>query len=200
MYKLVSSLLMACISFSCYAQNIELPAPEKTGGKPLMEALSDRQSTREFSDKELDLQTLSNLLWSAYGFNRDNMRVVPSANNKQEFTVYAVLKSGVYAYDAKENSLILKVAGDLREKTGKQDFVTVAPLNLVYVADLNITSHREMAGIDCGFIAQNVYLYCASAGLGTVVRGWFDSEEIKAAFGLPENQEPILTQTVGYKK
>jgi nitroreductase len=199
MNKLIFSVLLACIGFSCYAQNIELPTPNKTGGKPLMDALSERQTTREFSDKELDLQTLSDLLWAAYGFNRDNMRVVPSANNKQEFTVYAALKSGVYAYDAKENLLVLKVAGDLREKTGKQPFVTVAPLNLVYVADLNVIS-RETAGVDCGFIAQNVYLYCASAGLGTVVRGGFDSNETKVAFGLAENQAPILTQTVGYNK
>jgi nitroreductase len=197
MNKLFYSVIMVCIGFSCYAQNIELPAPNKTGGKPLMDVLSERRSTRDFSDKELDKQTLSDLLWAAYGFNREGMRVVPSANNKQEFTVYAVLKSGVYVYDAKENLLVLKVAGDLREKAGKQDFVKVAPLNLVYVADLNVTS-RETAGTDCGFIAQNVYLYCASAGLGTVVRGWFDGDEIKTAFGLTENQAPVLTQTVGY--
>lgn len=191
--------MMACIAFSCYAEDIELPVPNKTGGKPLMDVLSERRTTRDFSDRELDRQTLSDLLWAAYGFNREGMRVVPSANNKQEFTVYVVLKSGVYAYDAKENLLLLKIAGDLREKTGKQDFVKAAPLNLVYVADLNVAS-RETAGTDCGFIAENVYLYCASAGLGTVVRGWFDGSEIKAAFGLKENQTPILTQTVGYSR
>jgi SagB-type dehydrogenase family enzyme len=188
---------MLCLGIACQAQDIVLPVPHQTGGKPLMDALSERRSTREFSDKELDLQTLSDLLWAAYGFNRDGMRVVPSANNKQEFTVYAVLKSGVYAYDAKENLLILKAAGDLREKTGKQDYMKAAPLNLVYVADLNLTS-RETAGTDCGFIAQNVYLYCASVGLGTVVRGWFDSDEVNAALDLKDNQAPILTQTVGY--
>jgi SagB-type dehydrogenase family enzyme len=199
MNRLILSVIMLCLGFSCQAQDIALPTPNKTGGKPLMDVLNERQSTREFSDKDLDVQTLSDLLWAAYGFNRDGMRVVPSANNKQEFTIYVVLKTGVYIYDAKENRLILKVAGDLREKAGKQDFVKTASLNLVYVADLNITS-RETAGTDCGFIAQNVYLYCASVGLGTVVRGWFDGDEIKAAFGLEENQAPILTQTVGYKR
>ncbi|MDR2056788.1 MAG: SagB/ThcOx family dehydrogenase [Dysgonamonadaceae bacterium] len=199
MNKLISLLIMVCIGLSCYAQDIALPSPNKTGGKPLMDALNDRRTTREFSDKELDVQTLSDLLWAAYGFNRENMRVVPSANNKQEFTVYVVLKTGVYVYDAQENLLILKVSGDWREKAGKQDFVATAPLNLVYVADLKITS-KETAGVDVGFIAQNVYLYCASVGLGTVVRGWFDGDEIKTAFGLDANQTPILTQTVGYKK
>ncbi|GHU74462.1 hypothetical protein FACS189413_19250 [Bacteroidia bacterium] len=184
---------------SCKAQNISLPQPQTTGGKPLMEALNDRQTTREFSDKELDTQTLSDLLWAAYGFNRDDKRTAPSANNRQEFILYVVLKSGVYVYDSKANELILKAEGDFRSATGKQDFVTVAPLNLVFVADLTKNS-AEGAAIDAGYISQNVYLYCASAGLGTVVRGWFDKAEVQAALQLSETEEPILTQTVGYKK
>lgn len=200
MNKLFISILMACICLSCTAQgDIKLPEPNRTGGIPLMDALNKRQSTREFSEQELDVQTLSDLLWAAYGFNREDKRTVPSALNKQEFTVYAVMKSGVYAYDAKENILYLKAEGDFRAKAGGQDFVATAPLNLVYVADLEKNT-REGATVDCGFIAQNVYLYCASAGLGTVVRGWFDKEELGAALQLNEKEVPILTQTVGYKK
>jgi nitroreductase len=199
MNKLFISMLMAGICLSCAAQDIVLPQPQKTGGKPLMEALNERQTTREFTDQALSEQTLSDLLWAAYGFNRVDKRTAPSANDKQEFILYVVLQSGVYTYDAQANVLKLKVAGDLRGKAGKQDFVSVAPLNLVYVADLTKNS-KEGAQGDCGYIAQNVYLYCASAGLGTVVRGWFDGEEIRAAFGLSETEEPILTQTVGYKK
>jgi SagB-type dehydrogenase family enzyme len=164
-----------------------------------MEALSDRQTTREYSDRELDEQTLSDLLWAAYGFNREDKRTAPSANDKQEFILYVVLKSGVYVYDAKENSLIQKVKGDFRAKTGKQEFVAGAPLNLVYVADLT-KNDAGGASADVGFISQKVYLYCASAGLGTVVRGWFDKEEVKTALQLSATEEPILTQTVGYKK
>jgi SagB-type dehydrogenase family enzyme len=199
MKKLFICMLMASFGLSCTAQDIPLPAPNQTGGKPLMEALKDRQTTREFSDKELSEQTLSDLLWAAYGFNREGGRTVPSANNKQEFILYVVLKSGVYVYDAKENILIQKVKGDFRSQTGKQDFVSVAPLNLVYVVDLDKNS-AEGAAVDVGFLSQNVYLYCASAGLGTVVRGWFDKEEVKAALQLGEKEEPVLTQTVGYKK
>jgi SagB-type dehydrogenase family enzyme len=193
-------MMAAGFFVSCAAQDLVLPPPVKTGGKPLMEALNDRQTTREFSDKELDSQTLSDLLWAAYGFNRDDKRVVPSANNKQEFTVYVVMKSGIYVYDAKENTLIQKKSGDFRTSTGKQDFVAVAPVNLVFVADMNLMQSKETANADCGYISQNVYLYCASAGLGTVVRGWFDADEVRKALELGENQEPILTQTVGYKK
>jgi nitroreductase len=199
MNKLILSVIMVSFGFSCIAQNITLPAPNTTGGLPLKDALSQRQTTREFSDKELDVQTLSDLLWAAYGFNREDRRVVPSANNVQEFIIYVVLKSGVYTYDAKENVLKLKVKGDCRNTAGKQDFVAVAPLNLVYVVDLNKTS-KETGSVDCGFIAQNVYLFCASEGLGTVVRGWFNGDEIKDTFQLGENEVPILTQTVGYKK
>ena len=195
---IVMLIMSFCISCTT-AQDIPLPQPRKTGGKPLMEALSERQSTREFSDRELDEQTLSDLLWAAYGFNREDKRTVPSANNKQEFIIYTVLKSGVYVYDAKANVLIQKVKGDFRDKTGKQDFVPVAPLNLVYVADLS-KNDASGAAVNVGFIAQNVYLYCASAGLGTVVRGWFDKTEVKAALQLSDTEEPILTQTIGYRK
>ena len=199
MKKVCIGLVVLLAGISCYAQDIKLPTPNKTGGMPLMEALSKRQTSREFSDKALEPQILSDLLWAAYGFNRNGMRTVPSANNVQEFIIYVTLQSGVYTYDAEANILKLKVKGDLRAKAGKQDFVATAPLNLVYVANLNKNS-AEGAGTDCGFIAQNVYLYCASAGLGTVVRGYFDKDEIKETFKLADNELPILTQTVGYKK
>jgi len=198
MNKLISIILMTTFCMSCAAQDIKLPAPNKTGGKPLMEALNERQTTREFSEKELDEQTLSDLLWATYGFNRDDKRTVPSSQNKQEFTIYVVLKVGIYVYDAKENVLIQKIQGDFRAKTGSQDFVASAPLNLVFVADLS-KNPIEAATVDCGYISQNVYLYCASAGLGTVARGWFEKDEVIAALQLGENEVPILTQTVGYK-
>jgi len=190
---------LTVLSFSLFAQDIELPAPQKTGGMPLMEALSLRQTTREFSSKELCPQTLSNLLWAAYGFNREDRRVVPSANNRQAFDVFVFLEKGVYLYDAKANALILKQEGDFRKSAGRQAFVAEVPVNLVYVADLGKQSSRDMVFADCGFIAQNVYLFCASEGLGTVVRGFFDKNELHQLLNLTEQQEVILTQTVGYK-
>ena len=158
-----------------------------------------RQSNRTFVDKDLDNQTLANLLWAAYGFNRNDKRVVPSANNKQEFSVFIALKSGVYLYDAGANKLIQKAKGDHRGTFGKQDFVSKASANLAYVADLD-KADGNMARIDCGFIAQNVYLYCASAGLSTVARGFFDQAELKKLLNLADKQEVILCQTVGFSK
>ncbi|MDR1720773.1 MAG: SagB/ThcOx family dehydrogenase [Dysgonamonadaceae bacterium] len=177
------------------AQDIQLPTPQKTGGKPLMEAINLRRSNRNFSDKALDMQTISNLVWVAYGYNRENMRVVPSANNKQEFEIYIALKSGIYLYDAKEHKLILKLEGDHRRIAGRQEFVAVAPLNFIYVMNKEIADMP----VDCGFIAQNVYLYCASEGLTTVVRGFFDQQLIKSTLNLGEKQQVVLCQTVGYQ-
>jgi hypothetical protein len=197
MNKCIFSLLLAGFVFSATAQDIQLPAPQKTGGMPLMEALNLRQTTREFSDKELDMQTLSNLLWAANGFNRSDKRVVPTASNKQEIDLYICLKSGIYFYDAKANVLIQKVEGDHRKSMGKQDFVWDAPLNLILVGNSDISGSYQ---IDSGFISQNIYLFCASEDMATVVRGYFDAKEGHDLMNLTDKQVPVVIQTVGYKK
>ena len=197
MNKWIFTLLLAGFAFSVSAQDIQLPAPQKTGGKPLMEALSLRQTTREFSPEELDMQTLSDLLWAAYGFNRPGKRVVPSANNKQEIDLYVCLKSGIYFYDAEANVLIQKVEGDHRKSMGKQEFVWDAPLNLFLVGNSDISGSYQ---IDSGFIVQNVYLFCASNDLATVVRGYFDAKEIHDLMSFTDKQVVVITQTVGYNK
>lgn len=120
------------------AQEIKLPAPNRTGGKPLMESLSQRKSTRSFSDKELSSQQLSNLLWAANGFNRDDKRTAPTANNRQELELYVVLKDGIYFYNAKEHRLTLVNKGDFRKNAGMQEFVADAPLNILFVSDSGV--------------------------------------------------------------
>jgi len=187
-------------SLSCFAQDIQLPSPNRTGGKPLMDALNERQSNRDFSDKELSMQTLSDLLWAAYGFNREDKRTVPSSQNRQEMDLYVFMKTGVYFYDAKNQQLILKVQGNHHAKTGSQPFVEVAPIHVVFVANLDKASNRDAALTDCGFIAQNIYLFCASEGLISVVRGSVNKEAVHSLLGLNENQEVLLAQTVGYLK
>ncbi|MEJ5351879.1 MAG: SagB/ThcOx family dehydrogenase [Melioribacteraceae bacterium] len=187
---------------------IKLPAPQTEIGKPLMQALKLRASTRNFDTKELSLQELSNLLWAAYGINRpeSGKRTVPSAMNWQEYDIYVVLKNGAYLYNAKDNELKLITKGDIREYCGVQDFVKTAPLNLVYVADFSRVSRVNeddkliFVAADCGFIAQNVYLYCASEGLACVVRGMVNKEKLPEALKLNSNQKVILAQTVGYPK
>lgn len=187
---------ISCIS----AQDIKLASPRKTGGKPLMEAINERQSHRSFNGKNMEAQTLSDLLWVANGFNRQDKRVVPTSQNRQEMDVYVILKSGVYLYDAKANTLKLVNKGDFRAALGQPNISDNASLSLIYVANMDKASNREAGYIDSGFIAQNVYLYCASAGLGSVVRASFKRPDLHNSLKLTNNQEVTLVQAVGYIK
>jgi SagB-type dehydrogenase family enzyme len=197
--------LFAAAGFAT-AADIQLPPPQTTGGKPLMTVLKERKSSRQFSSRPLPPQVLSNLLWAAFGINRpDGRRTAPSAVNWQETSVYVVLPEGAYVYDAQKNLLREVASGDLRKYTGSQDFVATAPVNLVYVADLSKTgrdpnseSTQLFTNADTGFIAQNVYLFCASEGLATVVRGLVNREELAKVLKLRPNQRITLSQTVGY--
>jgi SagB-type dehydrogenase family enzyme len=186
-------------------RSIKLPAPDKRGGLPLMQAIARRRSSREFARKPLPLPALSNLLWAAFGVNRRNGgRTAPSALDAQEVDVYVALPEGAYLYDAKSHSLRLVASSDLRRITGYQDFVDEAPLDLVYVADhgrmrmVPAGQRESYASAAAGAIAQNVYLYAASEGLATVIRAWIDREAIAAALGLTHDQQVLLSQTVGY--
>ena len=204
--------LVLAIGFSLGAaaqdlKAIKLPPPQTDGGRPLMQVLKDRKSTREFGPATLSQQTLSTLLWAAFGINRpDGRRTAPSAYNWQEVSIYVVAPEGVYVYDAKANALNPVLAGDFRAATGTQPFVKDAAVNLVYVSDLSKTggaasSEAEMySAADVGFIAQNVYLYCASEGLATVVRAGIDKPALAKTLSLQPHQRIILAQSVGYPK
>lgn len=202
-------LLIIISAVSTPAQDlkpIQLPPPQTDIGKPLMQVLKMRQSARSFDAKPLPLQELSNLLWAADGINRpeSGKRTAPSAMNWQEVDVYVVLKEGAYSYDAKSHGLVPVVGNDLREATGRQPFTKEAPLNLVYVSDRARMSRASdedknvWGTADVGFIAQNVYLYCASQGLAVVVRGMIDRETLTIALRLRPEQRIILAQTIGY--
>jgi len=165
-----------------------------------MEALNQRHSTRSYQEKELSLQQLSNLLWAANGFNRDDKRTAPTANNRQELELYLTTRKAIYFYDARNHLLKEVKKGDYRAETGSQDFVATVPLNLIFVADMQKASGREYAFTGCGFVSQNIYLYCASEGLGSVVRGMFNKEKLHALLGLKPTEEVLLTQSVGYPR
>jgi SagB-type dehydrogenase family enzyme len=208
--RMATGLLMMRMTGTGLAQDtglIKLPPPETAGGMPLMQALQARHSTREFASKALPPQLLSNLLWAANGVNRPDSgkRTAPSARDWREIDVYAVTAENAYRYDPPTHTLKRVAAGDLRALTGLQDFVAEAPLNLVYVADRDRMSKEDDAeqrarfiAADAGFIAQNVYLFCASAGLATVVRGLVDRAALGKALGLGSQQQVVLAQSVGY--
>ncbi len=189
------------------AQAVDLPGPARVGGMALMDAIAARRSEREFSSAPLPLQMLSNLLWAAYGVNRQSGgRTAPSALDSQEIDVFLALGEGAYRYDAHEHRLIRVAAADLRRITGYQDFVDEAALDLVLVADhsrmrmVPVGQRESYSSVCAGAIAQNVYLFAASNGLSTVLRAWIDRDAIAQALGLSHDQQVLLSQTVGFPK
>jgi nitroreductase len=207
MKRTLSIFAAAFIAGSLLAQSIDLPAPQKTGGMPLMDALAKRSTARAFDTKELSPQQLSSLLWAAFGINRpDGKRTAPSARNFQETDIYVLLKQGAYVYTAKSNKLDLLVAEDLRALGGSQAFITNAPVTLVFVADLSKMGggsnedKKNTANIDVGYISQNVYLFCASEGLVTGARGMVDRTALGPRLKLRPDQMIILAQSAGYPK
>jgi nitroreductase len=186
---------------------ISLPAAQTEGGKPLMQALKLRATSRAFAPDPLPPQTLANLLWAAWGINRpqEGKRTAPSARNWQEIDVVVLTTTGAYVYDAAANALKPLVAGDLRALGGVQEFVKDAPLTLVFVADTSRMSgdaaeKQPMAWADTAFISQNVYLFCASEGLATGVRAMVDRPALAKALKLRDSQLVTFAQSVGFPK
>ncbi len=191
------------------AQNtdiIKLPVPDRQGGKSLMQCLNDRQSSRDFTDKVIPLQELSNILWAANGINREAIgkHTAPTAMNRQNMELYVIMPEGAYFYNDKEHSLKLIEKGNFMAKAGSQDFVKTSKLNILIVSDMlklgdgSIEKNNLYAGIHAGAIMQNIYLYCASAGLKTVTRASFNQEDLAGLLKLSPDKKVILAQTVGY--
>jgi nitroreductase len=184
---------------------VALPPPQTEGGKPLMEALRQRRTVREFKPDKLPVPVLGSLLWAAFGVNRAETggRTAPSAMNSQEVDIYVALAEGLYLYEPKAHQLKLVQSGDLRGKTSGQPFATNAPVTLLFVADQARLSKAKPEGrafyadVDTGYISQNVYLFCASEGLGTVVHE-LDRAPLMDVLKLRPEQRIILAQAVGY--
>lgn len=182
-----------------------LPPPRKSGGMPLISALQQRHSTREYSARGIPQQLLADLLWAAFGINRPSGdRTAPYWRHVMVIDLYLALADGVFVYEPRTHALALHLADDIRGQTGHQDFVATAPLNLIYVAhgermtDVSPQERRLYASVDAGFIGQNVYLFCASEGLATVFRGALDQVKLARTLRLPDEQFVTFAQTVGY--
>jgi SagB-type dehydrogenase family enzyme len=201
----VAALFISSIAFAQDGNIIKLPEPQLGKGKPLMQVLNERKSTRSFSEAEIPIQELANLLWAANGYNRkeQKMRTAPSAMNRQEIDLYVSTRNGLFLYDAKEHALITIHTRDIRALTGSQRFVGNAPVNIILVADLSKIGDQgatgiQTANIDAGYVSENIYLYCASENLATVVRGSVDRQKLAAEMGIGEKQYIVVAQTVGY--
>lgn len=204
MKKLTIITLIITLTISCMAQNIQLPQPNTKGGMPLYEALSNRQTNREFSDKELTDQQLADLLWCANGENRnDGKRTAPSARNAQEIDIYVFNKKGVYLYVPEKNMLKMVIPEDMREgMSSRGKMIMAAPVTLLFFANYDKMNGFDEAGrefygaTDAGFVSQNVYLYCAANNLNTVVMGAIDRPKIMEI--LKVDGKPVLAQPIGY--
>lgn len=205
---LIIAFIFSTVAVSQEFQPIKLLPPETEKGKTLMKALEERCTTREYSDRAMSLQDISNVLWAANGINRvkELKHTAPTAMNWQEIEVYVVLGKGIYRYDPHDSTLYPVVKGDHRDKAGTQDYVKTAPLNLVYVADYTKMKNAEeakmesYASADAAFIAQNVYLLCAAFDMGCVVRASVDREKLSATLKLQPDQHIVFGQTIGFLK
>jgi len=212
---LLSLVVIFCFVAASIAADtapVKLPPPDTKGGKPLMQCLKDRKTDRSFSAAKLPAEILSNLLWAAWGINRPDSgkRTAPSARNWQEIDVYVAMEEGLYRYNAKSHSLDPVLKSDLRKNTThllqpSRGSITGAPLQLIYVADfsrMGMMSGKEekdfYSAANTGFMAQNVYLYCASEGLATGVRAFVDKDALAKDMRLRDSQKIVLVQAVGY--
>lgn len=186
---------------------IKLMEPSYNEGLTLMQALKERKSSSGFTEKEIPLQDLSNIIWAALGVNRpDGRRTSPTGSNRQEIELYAFFKTGVYWYNYKDNTLELVKSGDYRSITGRQE-ATTAYLDLLFIADTDKTGPGQKPGdantvsyVNVGYVSQNVYLACANAGIGSRARGGWDQKKVVETLGLKDSMVVVLGQTVGYCK
>lgn len=183
--------IYSCLSVtSLQASDINLPAPSID--TPLLKLIDRRSTIRNISDKPVSLEILSNVLWTAFGTNSHNTRTIPTGQNEQNLKVFVVYDKKVWLYDGKNNKLNYYSDVDLMPYLAKQDFVSKAPVHLIYAGD------KQYAYTHSGSAYQNVYLYAAEKGLATVIRGYFDANKVHLALKLPETEIVTYHQVIGY--
>lgn len=198
------SMILLC-GLTSVSQVKILDTPDINRGLPVMKALSERKSVREYSDRDLTSQDLSDLLWAATGKNRENGNLTaPSCRNFQEIHLYVFDKEGIWEYLPAAHALRPVTTGDHRKLVAdKQDFVMDAPVSLVMIADMQKFGNHDqrslmMAAVDAGIVSENISLACAGLGLATVPRASMDVEGIKNLLNLGEDMIPIMNNPVGY--
>ncbi len=202
MKKTIFSTLLAAtlgIGASVNAAEIKkLPQPDLTQSTPsLMELLNTRQSERVYDkNKKIDDQILSEILWAAYGMNKNGKRTIATARNEQNMKVFLLQENGIWLYNAKENQLE-KISDEnaIGYTAEQQKFVLDAPVHLVYTSSDSHWGHDH-----AGSAYQNVYLYATAKGLATVIRGLVDFDALHKALKLEDNEFVIVHQPIGYAK
>jgi len=196
LHLLLLGIISLMASFSINAE--VLPEPQTTGGKPLMQVMNERKSSRDYQENQtVTKQDLSNMLWAAWGITHDGKHTIATAMNRQELVLYVVTPTEVSRYNPEANTLTVVNTGDFRKYSTMQDFAAIAPINIVLVVDTSKQSKPEFQGYTAGAASQNMYLYCAQAGLKSVVRAGFDAENLPQVLKLSSNERIMFVQTVG---
>ena len=169
----------------------KLPEVNKTS--ELMKIIDERASARAYSNKAISDETLSEILWSAFGVNSHNTRTIPTAMNEQNLKVFVVYNNSIWQYDGMVNILVKVSEEDIMDYIAKQDFVRNAPLNLIYTG-----SDKNFSTFHAGAAAQNVSLYATSKGLKSIVRGYINKDELKDKLRLDRDEFVIINQVIGY--
>lgn len=195
---------------------IKLPAPDLKGDISVEEAISQRRSWREFSDRALNIGEISQLLWACQGITErtHGFRAAPSAGATYPFETYIVagnaegLESGLYRYIIQSHSLELISKGDIRENLRDsclgQSFIAEAPATIILAADYPRTNRRygergyRYVAMEAGHIGENLHLQCEALGLGTCMVGAFHDEKVKNLLGIDE--EPLYVMPIGKPK
>lgn len=174
----------------------QLPAPVLSGGKPLMDAMAQRHSGREYApERSVDEQTLGEILWVAWGMKADGKRSIPTGRNLQNMSLYVLTPEASWRYNGATHSLEKVNDKNLIPLCDKQDYVKDAPIHLVYAA-----KDDNWGKFHIGSAYQNVYLYAASKGLSTVIRGMCDREALTRELSLPDGEQVFLHQVIGWPK
>ena len=189
---LFTSILASTILFCSHVKATEIKLPKPNTDTPLMKLIDTRTTIRSISDKKIDLNVLSDVLWSAFGTNSHNTRTIATGKNEQDMKVFVVYENKVWLYDGLNNKLDEYSDIDLMPYLAKQDYVNNAPVHLIYAGG------KDYAYAHSGSAYQNVYLYAAEKGLATVIRGYIDAQEIRKALNLPENEIITFHQVIGY--
>ena len=195
-----TSILTAILTYGeVMAADIQkLPAPDLSQSTPaLMELINTRHSVRSYdNEKSVDDQTLSEILWVAFGVNQYGKRTVPTAMNEQNLKVFVLRKDGIWFYNGKDNQLE-KISDEnaIDFTAGQQEYVKDAPLHLIYTS-----SDKRWGDDHAGSSYQNVYLYATAKGLATVIRGSGDFDELHRALKLSADEFVIADQPIGYEK
>ena len=193
------SVCLLAAAVPAQAVSLSLPSPDIKGGKPLMQALNARKSSRQFSGRPLSDKLLGDLLWAACGVNRaDGRRTIPTALNRQDVEIYVLRADGAWLYDAAAHALHRVTPDDVRTFLGGPTTIREAPVTLLYVSDAQKNSNEHYAAMHTGSAYQNVGLFCASVGLNNVVRASYDAEELAHGLKLPVSKHIQISQSVGW--